>query len=323
MWQFGSYNGYWPEAWSCCERAWNEPGCTRGRHNGVRVDKRQHLCLQHGEPNPLNNHPDSACGKYFTIKEDDGCKYHPGYTKDGSWTCCGADKQIKDGCNEGKHVTIPWPDEKAKLNFYPKSYNNPGLKYSQNKSSITKVDLATLILTCDYFKEIKPYDNPITKLELLKMKREKEKDEPRYCLRWACEKIYKDTENIDASCVCHPGKWDHGSTGTKMTQFVMEMKSDPKSLEKQTILWKPHWTCCRSDWNSPGCRRMTHRGPLLEELEKYGKKYKWPDARLKLSFNKVVSEKWKEFIKQYSYPPEKVQAICKKFFSEGRVSLLI
>jgi hypothetical protein len=84
------------------------------------------------------------------------------------------------------------------------------------------------------------------------MKREKDKDEPRYCLRWTCEKTYTDNRNHDKSCLFHPGKWDHGSTGTKMVKFVDEFGRDPKSIEKQTILWKPHWTCCRRSWIEPG-----------------------------------------------------------------------
>lgn len=115
-----------------------------------------------------------------------------------------------------------------------------------------KTSVGQLIAKCGFFKAIKQYDNPITKMEILKIKREKEKDLPRYCLRWACEKTYIETENTERSCLCHPGKWDHGSTGTKMAQFVSEFNVDPKSLEKTTILWKPHWTCCRGGWESRG-----------------------------------------------------------------------
>ncbi len=65
---------------------------------------------------------------------------------------------------------------------------------------------------------------------------------------------------------------------------------------------------------------MSHRGPLLEEHSKSSRKYKWPDARLKLLFPKVVSDKWKIFLQKYTYPEDVVKQICHKFFAEGRVS---
>ena len=48
--------------------------------------------------------------------------------------------------------------------------------------------------------------------------------------------------------MCHIGVWDHGSTGTKMEQFVKEFNLGPKerkALEKQTVMWEPHWTCTK------------------------------------------------------------------------------
>lgn len=312
VWQFGSYHGYWPEAWSCCERGWTDPGCTKGPHKGVRMDKRLMLCLNHGEPNPSTSHPDSACGVYFTAKEAEGCKYHPGALNRGVYSCCGSESP--EGCVDDTHSTADWPDEKAKLYFYPKPLINPGLDKK-------KISVGQQVSRCDYFKAIKPYDNPITKMELLKMKREKEKDEPKYCLRWACEKVFKETENHEKACLCHPGKWDHGSTGTKMAEFVRELGVyDPKSLDKQTILWRPHWTCCRGDWEAPGCRRMKHRGPLVEEYKTNPRKFRWPDPRLRLYFPKVVSDKWKNFLQKYMYPESRVKQICRNFFKGSRVS---
>lgn len=55
--------------------------------------------------------------------------------------------------------------------------------------------------------------------------------------------------------MAHTGVWDHGSTGTKMVEFLKEFKLDPKdrkTLEKHTIMWEPHWTCCRGEWTTPG-----------------------------------------------------------------------
>jgi hypothetical protein len=132
------------------------------------------LCVNHGEINPTTNHPDSACGVYYTPKDTDPCKYHPGYVKNNSWTCCEREKVSIEGCTESTHATSDFPDDKAKLYFYPKALNNPGLR-----NSVGKITVGQQVARCDFFKEIKPYDNPSTKYELLKFKREKEKDEPR------------------------------------------------------------------------------------------------------------------------------------------------
>jgi hypothetical protein len=207
------------------------------------------LCVNYGEINPNTNHPDSACGAYYT-SADKTCKYHSGRLNGNRWTCCGGEKNNLEGCFETTHQTFDWPEDKAKLNFYPKPLTIPSQHVEiENKRYL----VANQITKCDYFKEIKkPYENSATKLELLKMKREKEKDEPRYCVRWGCEKSYKPVDNHHRACRCHPGKWDHGSTGTKMVEFASEFSQDPKTLEKRTILWRPHWTCCGKDWKEPG-----------------------------------------------------------------------
>jgi hypothetical protein len=197
----------------------------------------------------LKKRPDSACGHYFVGSHPEGCKYHPGHVnRQGRFTCCDADGEKKEGCTEMKHTTCFWPDEKAKLYFYPKFITNPGLKYTIDK----KVSVGDLIVNCDFFKPTVAYDNPFTKLHILKMKREKELEEPRYCFRWGCEKMYKENENNGGQCICHPGKWDHGSTGQRLKTFIEESNSDPKSLKKKTILWPPHWTCCMGGWETKG-----------------------------------------------------------------------
>jgi hypothetical protein len=328
VWQFGSYHAYWPEAWTCCEKGWGDPGCVTGPHKGVRLDRRLFLCVNHGEANPITGHPDSACGCFFSNSDQDtNCLFHSGYIKNGYWSCCSANYETIEGCFQTKHANAEWPDEKAKLNFYPKPLSNPGQQNVDNKKSNSVGDL---IAKCDFFKSIKPYDNPITKLELLKSKRDKEKDEPRFCVRWACEKVFKSQDNHKRACQCHPGKWDHGSTGTKMEEYMKEVNADPKSIEKTTILWRPHWTCCRGDWNTAGilnisklgCRFKKHIGPLLFEYQQNPRKYKWPDVRLKIYFPKVVSQKWKNFLEKYTYSVEKVRDVCNKFKSPVYLPLI-
>ena len=149
-------------------------------------------------------------------------------------------------------------------------------------------------------------------MQLLKMKREKEKDELRHCFRWGCEKIYKDSENKDNSCQCHPGKWDHGSTGQTLKVFIEEMNSDPKSLQKKTVMWPPHWTCCHGAWESEGCRKMNHRGPLVEDLGKYNRHYKYPDIRLKLYFPREITKKWLTFVNKFEYDKSTVKSVFQK-----------
>ena len=230
-----------------------------------------------------------------------------------------------EGCMQEKHNTFLWPDEKAKLYFYPKLLNNPGLikpGKGTNKAN-QNVSVAMQICKCDFFKPIKHYENPATKFELLKIKREKEKDETRICFRWACEKHFKESTNQEKSCLCHPGKWDHGSTGSKMTEFISEFAQDPKNVQKKTILWRPHWSCCGGEWDKKGCKYMKHSGPLVEEAENYSRKYHWPDIRAKLYFPKVVSNKWKKNLEKYVYSEDKIKSICAKFFESSRVKIFI
>jgi hypothetical protein len=227
-----------------------------GQHKGVRQEKRVYLCLNHGKPNPKTNKPDSACGTYFTsATAGENCKIHDGFInpKNNRWTCCDKDKDILEGCSGETHKSMDWPEEDAKLYFYPKPVNNPGIRAQtagDKKQSINPI--SRLVAKCDFFKPTQPYENYGSKLELMKLKKEREKEEVRVCLNWACGKNFKDVENTDKSCLYHSGKWDHGSTGTKMVEFIKEMRVDPKNLPKRTILWSPHWTCCRKGWGEKG-----------------------------------------------------------------------
>ena len=64
---------------------------------------------------------------------------------------------------------------------------------------------------------------------------------------------YIDVNNTDHSCRAHSGVWDHGSTGTKMKEYVKEFGMTNKSSNpKHIVMWEPHWTCCRKEWKAPG-----------------------------------------------------------------------
>ena len=163
VWQFGSSNGYWPECWSCCEGAWDSEGCTIGYHKGIKKDEKMFLCLNYGEINPITKRPDSACGKYFLVGNESGCCYHSGYLKKGIFTCCGGDKDSK-GCFCGNHSTKKYPDNQAKLYFYPKPVINPGIKYKINdkkEEPNQQFNIGELICKCDYFKKISVPYKPI------------------------------------------------------------------------------------------------------------------------------------------------------------------
>ena len=98
-----------------------------------------------------------------------------------------------------------------------------------------------------YFKQVKHYEI-VGQLPKRKTKDEQDKLDKveRYCLRWGCDQIYTQNQNkLKKMCVFHPGKWDFGHTGVTIRQ-VME------GISKNNMLWKPHWTCCRHEWDAPG-----------------------------------------------------------------------
>ena len=168
VWQFGSINGYWPECWSCCEGKWDSEGCTIGYHKGIKKDEKMYLCLNYGQINPVTKRPDSACGKYFLVGNENGCCYHNGYLKKGVFTCCGGDKNSK-GCFSDKHTTFKYPDVKAKLYFYPKPVINPGIKNkiaNKNEEPNQAFSIGEQICKCDYFKKIKAPYVPINNINI-------------------------------------------------------------------------------------------------------------------------------------------------------------
>jgi hypothetical protein len=63
---------------------------------------------------------------------------------------------------------------------------------------------------------------------------------------------------------------------------------------------------------------MSHRGPLLEELPKYNRKYKWPDNRVKLLFPREITKKWLTFVNRFEYDKSTVKKIFQK---RGDVSI--
>ena len=341
IYQFGSYNGLWPECWTCCEGKWGSKGCKEGMHKGVLLEKRIMLCLNHGSLNK-DGHPDSVCGTWYTSRSSDGCKYHSGHVVGDKFTCCGQPPE-SPGCVEGPHATATFPDEKAKLYFYPKGINNPGLRYDKDRVLPT---VSELIKRCDYFKTIKEYPD-YKKLKDEEDRRiDRELDMDRICFHIGCNKKYRDKYNTEKSCMCHSGKWDFGGTKfnlgfieeqeikremeleeerIKKTPHENDMNERKQKKSRELRLmhieacygkWRPHWTCCGGKWDAAPCTPCRHDGPLVEDAKKYYRPYIYPDIRLQFTYRRIVGDRWKDYIQQFMYDPKKVKYICKRFIEK-------
>ena len=285
VYQFGTYNGLWPECWTCCEGKWESPGCTQGLHKEVLLQDRLMLCLNHGD---LNNkgYPDSVCGTWYTERSNNGCKYHSGHIERHKYTCCGQGED-SPGCIEGSHETATYPQEKAKLYFYPKSINNPGVE----KKSIP---VSQLIQKCEYFKTTKEYPDYKKIKELAEKKKEQEIELPRRCFNIGCNAIFTQKENTPNSCMCHTGHWDFGGSKFKLgfigeendgeeikreqfyqqereKRILIEKELNKKKKKKSRELrlaflepcygkWRAQWTCCGGRWDAQPCTPCYHHG---------------------------------------------------------------
>ena len=304
VYQFGSYNGYWPECWSCCEGKWDTPGCVLGKHKGVLLENRLMLCLNHGEQSEAGP-PDSVCGTWYTNRSIDGCKYHSGRLEKGIFTCCqgGPDSE---GCQQGQHRTAKYPEPEAKLYFYPKILSNPGVKLEKGQKPLTTADQ---IKACGYFKTVVDYPDVKAIFKRNQERIENEKDMERKCFNVGCKRKYKDSNNTDKSCLCHPGRWDFGGNGSGVNMEVIYQKYNTPIDDKIILenIWKPHWTCCGKDWNSKPCTKCRHHGPLIRDLARYDNRFKYPDVRYKLNFKRIVGDKWLEYLEKNIPSPQKMR----------------
>lgn len=87
-------------------------------------------------------------------------------------------------------------------------------------------------------------------------------NEERYCMNWGCDEKkakytylqnFKKKELNKFNCWKHTGVFDFGHTGVGK---VSEVVKNPMAGS----LWKPHWSCCRGNWNVKGCTRCYHSG---------------------------------------------------------------
>ena len=61
-----------------------------------------------------------------------------------------------------------------------------------------------------------------------------------------------------------------------------------------------------------------HRGPLISALGPDYKRYPWPSERLKLSFSKVISDRWRNVLEKNPFSEKKVKSIVNKYWEEYR-----
>jgi len=341
VYQFGSYNGLWPECWTCCEGKWGSKGCKQGEHKGILLENRIMLCLNHGDLNK-KGYPDSVCGTWYTKRSTDGCKYHSGHIEFSKYTCCGQGPDAQ-GCVEGSHNTATYPEEKAKLYFYPKTINNPGLRYDKNRKILP---VSELIKHCFYFKETQEYPDYKKIKEEEEKRIDRESDMVRQCLNVGCNKKYKEKTNTEKSCMCHPGRWDFGGTKfnlgyveeeeirrelqleeerAKKVPHENDINERKKKKSRELRLmhieacygkWRPQWTCCGGKWDAEPCTPCKHHGPLLEDLKNYYLPYRYPDIRYQFTFKRIISDRWAEYIQQFLYDEKKVRYICKNFLQK-------
>ena len=347
IYQFGTYNGLWPECWTCCEGKWNTPGCKKGPHKETLLQDRLMLCLNHGDLNS-KGYPDSVCGTWYTERSNNNCKYHSGHIEKHKYTCCDQSEE-SPGCIEGPHETATYPDEKAKLYFYPKTIHNPGLEKKI-------IPVSELIKKCQYFKETIEYPDYKKLQEEAIKKKEVELEMPRRCFNTGCNQIFTQKENTSNSCMCHPGHWDFGGTKFKLgfigeeddgeeikreqlyqqereKRMLIEKEMNKKKKKKSRELrltklepcfgkWRPQWTCCGGKWDAEPCTPCFHHGPLLQDEQKYNRKYIYPNIRLQFTFKRIISDRWKNYISNFIYDESKVRQICRNFLhKKGKINL--
>ena len=226
------------------------------------------------------------------------------------FTCCqgGPDS---DGCQQGQHRTAKYPEPEAKLYFYPKVLSNPGVKLEKGQKRPTVADQ---IKACGYFKEVKDYPDVKTEYQSLQAKIEEEKQMERKCFNVGCKKKYKDSNNDEKSCKCHPGKWDFGGNGSgkKMQDIYNKYQAPVDEKINSENIWKPHWTCCGKEWTAEPCTRCRHHGPLLRDLARYENEFRYPDIRYKLNFKRIVGDKWLEYLEKNVLSQQRMRDIIKE-----------
>jgi len=331
VYQFGSRHGLWPESWTCCRKEWDSMGCRKGFHRGVQKEFFTRLCINHGEPNPSSIYPDSFCGKPYQdgekkpdwqMTDEDKeallqCKIHPGYLKFdkrsgmSEWTCCNEDAQAGP-CSQGEHKSAEFPDEEAKKYFYDRPLKPIGGYAKQNQYAN---EFEIFGRFCGIFREAKVYTekNPPV-MEHVSRDQQKKLDQlDQVCLHWACGKEYKEANNHKKACRCHTGRWDFGNSVRSCSE-----------TSTADLMWEPHWTCCRGQWDDPGCKKLRHKGVYAETYDEIKREYQWPDPNAQIYFKKKISHLWRnKMMNQCDYDEETLLSKLEKKErdSRGRLSV--
>ena len=329
--QFGSRHGLWPESWTWCRSEWESLGCRKGYHRGIPKEEFTRLCINHGEPNPDSIYPDSFCGKPFKEqqkkkewqksaqdKEDSQQWYiHSGYLKFNkksgisAWTCWGEDKNAGP-CTKWEHKFADFPEEEAKKYFYDRPLINVGT-FASMKNVASEFEVYGKFW--GVFRKTQNYipKNPPEKPYISRDEQKKLDQLDQVCLHWACGKVFKGANNHIKACLWHTGRWDFGNSVKGWT-----------NTSSDDLMWEPHWTCCRKDWNEKGCTKMKHRGVYLETYQEIKRKYEWPDVRAQVYFKKHISSLWRNKMNsQCGYDEETLLAKInqKEIYERRRLSI--
>eukprot|EP00742_Colponemidia_sp_Colp-10_P005695 GILJ01006088.1.p1 GENE.GILJ01006088.1~~GILJ01006088.1.p1 ORF type:complete len:1081 (+),score=139.19 GILJ01006088.1:174-3245(+) len=308
-WQYGHSQGWWPASWTCCSSDWTEEGCSVGKHEGPPTYKFERLCVNRGEVNSRSGHPDSFCGKKLSMSDAEAvpCRFHKGkyvvrQKGQAYWTCCKEPLKETSGCVSVQHTFAQWPDSEAQLNFAehpddqtaarqlgiptaniprivrPQSAPAHGrsgatLKPSKSVAALYSTPTPAQLLLksrpyAGFFKKTEPYRPYSPSMERAEkdMLAATTQHTPKFCTNWACEKEFVEARNGPRACLHHPGKWDFGH---------------PDGL------WAQHWTCCKKDWETPGCTRGKHIGSTNESFA--DRRWHWPHPSAQRFFKKKPS----------------------------------
>lgn len=130
------------------------------------------------------------------------------------------------------------------------------------------------------------------------------------CNNYGCSETYEVKEN-HARCKGHPGTWDFGHTGVKVESAITNANS---------LLWKPHWTCCGKGWGDQ-CSSFhfheTKQNRVAIDLE---------DPFSQRVFKKNIRQNWMNKIKRLQNVGERqlrkrISQFCSKNGCKAGVSL--
>jgi hypothetical protein len=90
------------------------------------------------------------------------------------------------------------------------------------KGAPTRTDFELYGRYSGIFRKPVPYvpNNPGRPPQLSADEEKKLSVKDKICLNWACGKNYKMINNHKRACKCHPGKWDFGYSGEKVSSAV-------------------------------------------------------------------------------------------------------